>query len=101
MALSAANLELGVTGLKPVSVAVTAASFAPASPLGWPSSGAADISRHKHCLQTFVPMGWWGWRLGRERMQHRDLTPLAKGMEDTAIIWCSSSSHFVTEVFPL
>lgn len=51
--------ELGVTGLKPASMAVTAASFVPASPLGWPSWGAAGIYRHRHCLQTtaFVPMG--------------------------------------------
>lgn len=103
MAVCAANPEQGVTGLKPVSVPVPAASSAPASSLGRPSWARDDIPRHRHFLQTTALCahgdgGDGGW-IGREPSRH--LTPLAEGMEDAAAILCDSSSHFVTEVFPV
>lgn len=54
MAVCDTNPGLAATGLEPLSVPVTAASCAPASPLGWPSWGGADIPRHGHCLQTIA-----------------------------------------------
>lgn len=96
MALCAAYPELGVTGLKPEAVAVTAASFAPASPLGWPSWGAGDIPRHRHRLQIIALCAHGdgedgGWR-GREPEQR----PHSPGKGDGGC-----SNYFVHQFIPL